>query len=80
MVYPALIAVVSDAAEPEWRARALGVYRFWRDMGYAVGALLAGGIADLLGFAPAIGSVAVLTVLSGLFALRLMRGVPVKET
>lgn len=73
MVYPALIAVVGDASEPEWRARALGVYRFWRDMGYAVGALMAGIIADLLGFAPAIGSVAVLTVLSGALSLRLMR-------
>ncbi|WP_394794647.1 MFS transporter [Armatimonas sp.] len=73
LVYPALIAVVSDAAEPDWRARALGVYRFWRDMGYAVGALLSGIIADLLGFAPAIGAVATLTVFSGLIALRLMR-------
>ena len=73
LVYPALIAVVSDAAEPDWRARALGVYRFWRDRGYAVGALLSGIIADLLGFAPAIGAVATLTVFSGLIALRLMR-------
>ena len=73
LVYPALIAVVSDASEPDWRARALGVYRFWRDMGYAVGALLSGIIADLLGFAPAIGAVATLTVLSGLVALRLMK-------
>lgn len=73
LVYPALIAVVSDASEPDWRARALGVYRFWRDMGYAVGALLSGIIADLLGFAPAIGAVATLTVFSGLLALRLMR-------
>lgn len=74
LVYPALIAVVGDASEPRWRARALGVYRFWRDMGYAVGALLAGTISDLLGFGPAIGSVAVLTVVSGLAALHLMRG------
>ena len=73
LVYPALIAVVSDASEPDWRARALGVYRFWRDMGYAVGALLSGIIADLLGFAPAIGAVATLTVFSGLLSLRLMR-------
>lgn len=73
LVYPALIAVVSDASEPDWRARALGVYRFWRDMGYAVGALLSGIIADVLGFAPAIGAVATLTVLSGVLALRMMR-------
>ena len=65
MVYPTLIAVVSDASEPAWRARALGVYRFWRDTGYAVGALLAGVIADALGFDWAIGVVAGLTLLSG---------------
>ncbi|MBI5813304.1 MAG: MFS transporter [Meiothermus silvanus] len=66
MVYPTLIAVVSDASEPAWRARALGVYRFWRDIGYAAGALLAGGIADWLGFNWAIGLVAGLTLASGL--------------
>jgi MFS family permease len=66
MVYPALIAVVSDAAQPAWRARALGVYRFWRDLGYAVGALLAGVLADLLGLSWAIGVVAGLTLLSGI--------------
>jgi MFS family permease len=65
MVYPSLIAVVSDASQPAWRAQALGVYRFWRDIGYAVGALLAGLIADWLGFEWAIGSVALLTLLSG---------------
>ena len=66
MVYPALIAVVSDAAAPAWRGRALGVYRFWRDLGYAVGALLAGVIADLFGIPWAIGVVGGLTFLSGL--------------
>ena len=66
MVYPTLIAVVSDSSEPFWRARALGVYRFWRDIGYALGALLAGIIADWLGFSWAIGLVAVLTFISGL--------------
>ncbi len=66
MVYPALIAVVSDAAAPAWRGRALGVYRFWRDLGYAVGALLAGIIADLFGIPWAIGVVGGLTFLSGL--------------
>jgi MFS family permease len=66
MVYPTLIAVVSDASEPVWRARALGVYRFWRDIGYAVGALLAGVIADWLGFEWAIGLIAGLTLISGL--------------
>ena len=66
MVYPTLIAVVGDASEPVWRARALGVYRFWRDIGYAVGALLAGVIADWLGFEWAIGLIAALTLVSGL--------------
>jgi MFS family permease len=65
MVYPTLIAVVGDASEPTWRARALGVYRFWRDIGYAVGALLAGVIADWLGFEWAIGVIAGLTLISG---------------
>jgi MFS family permease len=66
MVYPALLAVVSDAAAPAWRARSLGVYRFWRDLGYAVGALLAGVIADVLGIGWAIGVVGGLTLLSGI--------------
>lgn len=65
MVYPSLIAAVSDASHPSWRARSLSVYRFWRDLGYAVGALLAGIIADRFGFVWAIASVAVLTFLSG---------------
>jgi len=65
MVYPALIAAVSDASHPSWRARSLSVYRFWRDLGYAVGALSAGVVADLFGFSWAIGSVGVLTFASG---------------
>jgi MFS family permease len=65
MVYPALIAAVSDASHPSWRARSLSVYRFWRDMGYAVGALSAGIVADLFGLSWAIGSVGVLTFASG---------------
>lgn len=66
MVYPTLIAVVSDAAAPAWRARALGIYRFWRDIGYAVGALAAGLIADFVGMGWAIGIVAGITCVSGL--------------
>jgi MFS family permease len=46
LVYPTLLAAVSDVAHPEWRASAIGVYRLWRDGGYAVGALLAGLLAD----------------------------------
>lgn len=57
MVYPALIAAVSDASHPSWRARSLSVYRFWRDLGYAVGALSAGIVADVFGISWAIGSV-----------------------
>lgn len=65
MVYPSLIAAVSDASHPTWRARSLSVYRFWRDLGYAIGALAAGLIADRFGLAAAIAAVAVLTFLSG---------------
>ncbi len=65
MVYPSLIAAVSDASHPSWRARSLSVYRFWRDLGYAVGALAAGIIADRFGFAWAIVAVGVLTFMSG---------------
>jgi MFS family permease len=60
MVYPCLIAAVSDASHPAWRARSLSVYRFWRDLGYALGALSAGVIADVFGFAWAVVVVAVL--------------------
>jgi MFS family permease len=73
MVYPALLAVVSDAAAPTWRARSLGVYRFWRDLGYAIGALLAGVIADLVGVGWAIGAVGGLTLLSGIVVAWTMR-------
>jgi MFS family permease len=65
MVYPSLIAAVSDNSHPSWRARSLSVYRFWRDLGYAVGALSAGVIADSLGLSWAIGSVGGVTFLSG---------------
>jgi MFS family permease len=65
MVYPSLIAAVSDNSHPSWRARSLSVFRFWRDLGYAVGALSAGIIADMLGLSWAVGSVGLLTFLSG---------------
>ena len=73
MVYPSLIAAVSDASSPTWRARSLSVYRFWRDLGYAIGALAAGLIADRFGFAWAIGSVGVVTFLSGLVVAQVMK-------
>jgi MFS family permease len=66
MVYPTLLAAISDVAHPEWRATAMGAYRFWRDLGYALGALISGIIADLLGMRAAIQVVAALTLLSGL--------------
>ena len=66
MVYPTLLAAVGDVAHPAWRARAVGVYRLWRDAGFAVGALLAGLLADLISITAAIWAVAGLTALSGL--------------
>ena len=56
MVYPTLLAAIGDVAHPSWRASAVGVYRLWRDLGYAIGALLAGITADLLGLAAAMWS------------------------
>ena len=73
MVYPSLIAAVSDASHPSWRARSLSVYRFWRDLGYAIGALSAGLIADFFGFSAAIGAIAALTFLSGAIVAIAMR-------
>ena len=66
MVYPTLLAAIGDVAHPAWRASAVGVYRFWRDLGYAVGALLAGITADLFGLSAAIWLVAAMTFVSGL--------------
>ena len=65
MVYPSLLAVVSDVAHPSWRARALSVYRFWRDLGYAIGAVSAGLVADFFGLRWAIVAIAAVTFLSG---------------
>jgi MFS family permease len=66
MVYPTLLAAISDVAHPNWRASAVGVYRLWRDTGFAVGALLAGLVADLAGLEAAVWVVAALTAASGL--------------
>src|SRR6266487_3896828 len=74
MVYPSLIAAVSDASHPTWRARSLSVYRFWRDLGYSIGALSAGIIADVLGFSWAIGIIGALTFLSGAIVAAVMTG------
>jgi len=72
LVYPTLLAAISDVAHPAWRGSAVGVYRLWRDSGYAVGALLAGGLADLFGASWAIGVIAGVTVLSGVLAQAVM--------
>ena len=66
MVYPTLLAAIGDVAHPAWRASAVGVYRLWRDAGFAVGALVAGATADALGLRAAIWVVAVLTAASGI--------------
>ncbi|TQJ52144.1 MFS transporter [Phycicoccus sp. SLBN-51] len=66
MVYPTLLASIGDVAHPAWRARSVGVYRLWRDGGFAVGALLSGVLADLYGVRTAIWAVAALTAASGL--------------
>ena len=65
MVYPTLIAVIADVAEPAWRGSAIGVYRLWRDLGFAAGAVIAGFIGDRFGMPAAIGVIGVLTALSG---------------
>jgi MFS family permease len=73
MVYPTLLAAITDHTHPLWRASSLGVYRFWRDLGYAVGALLSGAVADMVGLGAAIHLVAALTLLSGFVVARTMR-------
>jgi MFS family permease len=73
LVYPTLLAAISDVAHPDWRASAVGVYRLWRDSGYAIGALLAGVLADLFGVTWAIGVIAGVTFLSGIVAQGVMR-------
>jgi MFS family permease len=69
LVYPTLIAAISDAVSPIARAPVVGAYRFWRDMGYALGAVIAGTAADALGYGGAIAIVAALTACSGLWVL-----------
>jgi MFS family permease len=68
MVYPTLLAAIGDVAMPLWRSSAIGVYRLWRDLGYAIGALLAGVCADLFGLTGAMWVVAALTFISGVSA------------
>jgi MFS family permease len=70
LAYPTLLATVSNAAHPAWRATAVGVYRLWRDLGYAVGAVLAGILADLLGIPVSFAAVGALTFLSGVIVAK----------
>jgi MFS family permease len=79
MVYPTLLAAIGDIVHPTWRASAVGVYRLWRDLGYAIGALLAGIIADAFGLQAAVWFVAVLTFVSGVVAaVRMTETLPVE--
>ena len=73
MVYPTLLAAIADVAHPSWRASAVGVYRLWRDLGYAIGALLAGLTADAFGLDVAVWLVATITFASGLVVAVRMR-------
>lgn len=72
LVYPTLLAAVSDVAHPEWRASAVGVYRLWRDGGYAAGALLSGLLSDALGIPFAMLAIAALTFISGMIVAFVM--------
>lgn len=67
LVYPTFLAGIGDVAHPTWRASAVGIYRLWRDLGYAIGAILSGATADIFGLNSAIYLVATLTFLSGIF-------------
>jgi len=69
MVYPTLLAAIGDVAHPSWRASSVGVYRLWRDLGYAAGAVLAGVAADLMGISASMWLISALTFASGLVVL-----------
>lgn len=73
MVYPTLLAAIGDVAHPRWRASAVGVYRLWRDLGYAIGAVIAGVVADTLGLSAAMWFVAMITFASGIVVAVRMR-------
>jgi MFS family permease len=73
IVYPTFLAAIADYAHPKQRAESIGVFRLWRDLGYAVGALLTGILADSLGIDWAIGSIGFLTILSSIIILKRMQ-------
>jgi MFS family permease len=76
MVYPTLMAAIADVTHPSWRARAIGIYRLWRDLGYAGGAVAAGVLADAIGLRGAVWAVAAVTLASGLVVAVRMREPP----
>ncbi|MBW4096001.1 MAG: MFS transporter [Acidobacteria bacterium] len=78
MVYPTLLAAIGDVAHPTWRARSVGIYRLWRDSGFAIGALLAGILADAYGIPAAVTAVGILTALSGILVAVRMRSTDYK--
>lgn len=73
MVYPTLLAAIGDVAHPSWRASSVGVYRLWRDSGYAIGAIVSGVVADLFGIHAAIGLIAFITFCSGVVVAKRMK-------
>ena len=73
MVYPTLLAAIGDVAHPSWRASSVGVYRLWRDLGYAFGAIIAGVVADLFGVTSSIWVIAGITFMSGVVVLSRMQ-------
>ena len=78
LVYPTLLAAISDIANPRWRATALGVYRFWRDLGFVFGAIGIGFIADVSSLSTAIQVVAWISLGSGIFVFAVMRETKLK--
>ena len=80
MVYPTLLAAIGDVAHPSWRSSAIGIYRFWRDLGYAIGAIIAGVAADRFGLGGAMWLVAGLTLLSGIGVAIRMRERPARSS
>jgi MFS family permease len=73
IVYPTFLAAIADYTHPEQRAHSIGVFRLWRDLGYAIGAILTGVIADVWGILPSIGFIGMVTISSALIILFRMK-------
>jgi MFS family permease len=80
LVYPTLLAAIGDVAHPKWRASSVGIYRLWRDSGYAVGAIIAGLTADYYGIRSAIWMVVIITLVSGIVVLLRMNETLIKKS